>query len=257
MTTQQTTAAAEAFWRQALEGCGTSTPLPAALRATERTTAQGRQSLSIRLPSQTVSQLPAGLPSVVLAAWAAVLGRFGNQDDVLFGFRVSGDAPLAPLRLQVYPDCSIESCLSSVARLVEGISEHGVPPPDRIRDWAGLPDQSPLFETAVVLDSAPPERLPLILRVETVADELELAAHYDAARFAEGAVSNVLQSLADLLGSMARVGRDRRFGDLSFVGTGTGINCCAGTIPALRIRARSVSTNFSKNRCCVPRPPLR
>jgi amino acid adenylation domain-containing protein len=222
--TQTAVSEAEAFWRQILDGC-TVTPLPAALRAAQRTGAGGRQSLSIRLSPGTASQLQALAQSVrsdvrsaILAAWAEVLGRYGNQDDVLFGFALK-DGPLAPIRLRLDTEHTVESALNNAARLKKGVAQHGAPPASQLREWAGVAEQSPLFETAVVFDFLPREILPLIVRVSgDAAGELELAADYDAGRFAEGAVANVLDSLAALLDSMAHAGAGQRFSELSLIG---------------------------------------
>ncbi len=196
-------------------GHPTATPLPAALRPTERASQRGRQSLTIRLSGQTASRLrdvagttDSGVQAAVLAAWASVLGRYGNQDDVVFGF-AGKDAPLAPLRLQLDAERTVESWLASVAHLIESVREHGVP----------LPEQTPPFQTAMVFDSLPRDPLPLMIRVSgDDGDALQLTADFDGARFAHGAVLNVLQSLAALLDSLALSDRGQKFSELSLVG---------------------------------------
>ena len=189
-----------------LNGFTTPTPLPAGVRgAPSRRGSRRVETLVCSADATSAVQRfleREGLELVdaAAAAWGILLRCFGAQDDVAFG--VIDDSWEASVRLQIDPGQPLNSWLREVANRV---SEARRPAAGLLPNGNGQSASQPIGETAVACGSTLEEpQLPLLVEVSTSpAPALILTAHYDGARFLEGAVSNVLQSLATILESLA------------------------------------------------------
>jgi len=162
-------AAAEAFWRERLEGIAGPTPLPAA--AVEAVAERGH--VERALPQELRDGLRAfaeaqgvSLGVVLQAAWAMVLARWSGEDDVVFGATRAGRAGSVegadnlvgcmintlPVRVTVDESLSVVDWLSALHT-----RERAVRPFDQtalmdIQRWSGVGAGQPLFESLIVFD---------------------------------------------------------------------------------------------------------
>jgi amino acid adenylation domain-containing protein len=112
----------------------------------------------------------------LLAAYAALLGRFGNAGDVVIGTAVSNRYPVETesligffvntlaLRLRWQPAATFRDLQASAHRAAVGSYAHPDVPFDQIVDALQLersPCHSPLFQTLFVLQNVPPQELAL------------------------------------------------------------------------------------------------
>jgi non-ribosomal peptide synthetase component F len=88
---------AEQYWRRTLNGFTRPTPLPAAKATSSASRDGASQSAQQRLSEEQTAGLQSfarnnqlTLNSIAQAAWALLLGRYGGEQDVVFGAVVSG-----------------------------------------------------------------------------------------------------------------------------------------------------------------------
>src|SRR5207244_3594064 len=107
------------------------------------------------------------LSTLLQAAWAVLLSRYCNTEDVLFGITVSGrpyDFPeidslvgllinTLPLRVRVSPSAPIANWLPELQRAVSRVREHETDSLKQILACHDLPHNVPLFETLVVFEN--------------------------------------------------------------------------------------------------------
>jgi amino acid adenylation domain-containing protein len=170
-----------AFWRKALAGARAPTPLPGAPAASpgpEERTDAGYGERTLCIPPATTAALLAAVPGVRLntlvpAAWAFVLGRASDEDDVVFGvvrglhlmaFPGAEDiaGPLLntiPLRVRLPDDLALGDWLRAVRGAVASLLGHEHASLAQIQGWAGLPGRTPLFHTLVNYQPAPLDAL--------------------------------------------------------------------------------------------------
>jgi non-ribosomal peptide synthetase component F len=177
------------------------------------------------------------LNTVVLAAWAVLVGRYSGRDEVVFGLALAGRPPelagmesmagltinAVPVRVELPPDAPLLPWLADLhARQLE-LQRHGYAPLALLRRWCGMPKGTPLFELFVSFQSLPLHAVaaghegtlrlrqaravsgssqPLTLLVEP-GDELILTLSYDSRRFAADTVERLLRHLGNLLRGMA------------------------------------------------------
>ncbi|MFP2930364.1 amino acid adenylation domain-containing protein, partial [Pyxidicoccus sp. 3LG] len=172
---QQQLTRSESWWRQTLEGITAPTPLPAA-RATPRPGAAEGRELTLRLPSATTSTLQAfvrrhelTLNTLVQAAWALVLQRYSDEEDVVFGVTVSGrPAELPgveemvglfinslPARVRVEPGAEVVPWLRQLQTQQVELRQHEHCPLVQVQAWSQVPRGTPLFESLVVFENYP------------------------------------------------------------------------------------------------------
>ena len=175
---RQDSRAAERFWRGALKGFTTPTPLRVegfGAAASNGGGAQyGRHELNLSAEMTSALQQFARthrltLNTVVQGAWAVLLSRYSGEEDVLFGATVSGRPPelegvsrmvglfinTLPVRARIRRDAdpvewlrAHQSCLSEV-RQFEYSSLL------QIKGWSEVPAALPLFETLLVFENYP------------------------------------------------------------------------------------------------------
>jgi len=93
--------ASDTFWQAQFAG-ETPSAYPALPSASYQPCPRHREHLSVKLPRYTNSSI---LPSTILrAAWALLMARYGDSDDVLFGTTLSGrNAPISGISRMVGP----------------------------------------------------------------------------------------------------------------------------------------------------------
>ncbi|MFE4646734.1 condensation domain-containing protein, partial [Streptomyces sp. NPDC056730] len=211
---RQDTAAAREYWRGALAGFGSPTPLPVDRRRTPGHRPHAAERVRIELSAEDAGALTAmagrhrlTLNSVVQGAWALLLSRYSGEADVCFGATVSGrpaDLPgmestvgnflnTLPVRTRV-PET--ESLLDWLGRLQTEQAEarsHEHLALREVRDCAELPRGTELFESIVVFENYPGNeeaaaahglRVTDVHAVDTAGYPLDLTAYADADKLA-------------------------------------------------------------------------
>jgi amino acid adenylation domain-containing protein len=168
---QQDMAAAEGFWRQALQGFTTPTPLVID-RTLEGTIDQEERYsvLQTRLSVETTAALIAlaqrhhlTLNTLVQGAWALLLSCYSGEKDVVFGITVSGRPPdLAgvenmvgmfvnslPLRVQVPSDALLLPWLNEIRTLQIEMQQYEYSPLIEVQGWSQVPRGTPLLESVL------------------------------------------------------------------------------------------------------------
>ncbi len=241
---RQDEAAADAFWRAELAGLEAATPLPRDRPAPAVELPRFGHSARV-VPAELLARLTElcrgerlTLGSWVLAAWAALLGRWSGQGEVVLGLVSAGrpaDLPGAqevlglfinslPLRVALPPERTVLAAVRAVQdrqlaqRAYEGAAL------SRLQRLSPLGAGQPLFENLVVIENYPlgealgsqagaglqlqevrmEERTnyPLTL-MATPGERLELAITYDARRFTAAGSRALLTELVQLLSEMA------------------------------------------------------
>jgi non-ribosomal peptide synthase protein (TIGR01720 family) len=247
---QQNEGEAEAFWRGQLAGFNQPTLLvgPA---TTNPVNAQ--QTLQLNVPQQTMRALKSmarqhwlTINTLAQGAWALLLSRHCQADDVVFGATVSGRPPdisgvesivgslinNVPVRVKIDRKQSAMDWLRSLQTQQIAMQPYEYVAPATVHSWSDVPNQAALFDTLVVFQA--PTALeadlsktihvtdvkgdvstiyPFTLSVFEDDDQLRLWATYDPAKFDETAAGQVLEQLLRLFEAMA-TNIDRPVGDL-------------------------------------------
>ncbi len=170
---KQDVSAAEAFWRNELEGIDGATPL--VLEPPEQP-ASGFAEHQLTLSSEETSRLVAcarehGLrrSTIIEGAWALLLGRRAGTRDVVFGITVAG-RPMElegassvigmcintiPLRVQTGGGPAIE-WLRELQAAKKRMERHAHAPLAQLQRWSGIRPPSRLFESLVVFQNMLP-----------------------------------------------------------------------------------------------------
>ena len=239
----QDQAAAMTYWREALGGFDTPTPLPFDRRPAPEHRAESAAStgldLSIadtELVREMARQQGLTLNTLVQAAWALLLSRYGGGSDVVFGTTVSGrptELPGAedmigmfintvPTRTAVRPDERVSAFLHAVQEAQTDARRFDFVPVSRTRACSDVPEGVNLFDSMVVFENYPFDNNAVLdagLRVREVrarestnfplsarvhADEaLHLHLAYDPALFDAATVRRLAAHLARLLTGLA------------------------------------------------------
>jgi non-ribosomal peptide synthase protein (TIGR01720 family)/FkbM family methyltransferase len=233
---------AERYWRRALKGFHAPTPLGGTASAEADASEAEHQKQQVRLSADAMTALQAfarqhqlTMNTLVLAAWALVLGRHAGVNDVVFGTVVSGrpaELPgvetivgpfinTLPVRVRIEAEAELRAWLKGLQAQQAEARAHEYSPLVQVRGWSEVPPALPLFESLLTFenrpaDLAPPRErradpagirlgdvfhfnrnnFPLTI-VANPAGQLTLVATYDAARFDA-------QTIARLLGRMQR-----------------------------------------------------
>ncbi|HEX7175844.1 MAG TPA: amino acid adenylation domain-containing protein, partial [Pyrinomonadaceae bacterium] len=249
---RQPLSAAESFWRGALRGLSTPTPLwldRAPTGGLDQASRHDRQETI--LPAALTRELTSlarrnqlTLNTMIQGAWALLLGRYSGQEDVMFGATVSGrPAALAgvetilgnfintlPVRVQLNPDAVIIDWLKELQDAQAEARQYDYVTVAQIQGWSDVPRGMPLFESVVVFENYPTNsafgagaweeeaelrlseirsddliNFPLALGAEPgTASELTLRLVYDARRFDDAVVGDMLGHLRTTLEVFAR-----------------------------------------------------
>jgi amino acid adenylation domain-containing protein len=249
-------AAAEAFWRAALDGVAEPTPLGIDRAARGGDAGFGDHSLHLSVEATAALAEAARARRVTLAtlvqgAWALVLGRYAGTDDVVFGWTGSGRPEslsgaermcglfvnTLPARVRVADDASLEPWLRALQDAQLAAREHEHTPLVDVQGWTEVPRGRPLFETLLAFENFP--RLdgaaagtggltvgamrgasstgyPLTLLAHP-GERMHLRAYQDRARIPDAAARRLLGHLAAALGAIAAAPADARLGELEIL----------------------------------------
>lgn len=170
---------AEQYWRKALAGIASPTPLPAN-RSTDGAqpgAGYGMHRLAISAARTSALQAYASkeritVNTLVQGAWALLLSRYSGEEEVLFGTTVSGrsaDVPgietmlglfinTLPLRVSVSPDADLRTWLRGLLQQNAELRQYEHTSLAQIQSWSQLPRGSQLFESLLVFDNHPTDR---------------------------------------------------------------------------------------------------
>ncbi|QQP93606.1 amino acid adenylation domain-containing protein (plasmid) [Skermanella sp. TT6] len=239
-------AGAADFWRERLADAPEAI-FPAAGR--RRGAGTGMAMRSLDLPPAPAGRLAESArrhgvtqSTLVNAAWAVLLGRYGGTLDVLYGVTVSG-RPLdldgsegmvgmfintLPVRAALDPAATLADWLPAFQAGFADLAAHQDSRLVDIQSWSGRPRQQPLFEAILVYENYPvasevrasaglavgavtareQNNFPLSLYV-LPGDGLRLELMWDRARLDDGAAGALLAELAALLEALADPARER------------------------------------------------
>lgn len=174
---QQDLAHAERFWREALSGFSSPTPLPPKRRGGVRLSpAQRYAEHALSLSPAATGRLRAlarkqrlTLNTLVQGAWALLLSRYSGENEVLFGTTVSGrpagllgvEAMVGlfintlPVRVRVPRDASLLPWLQELQSQQVEREQLAFSPLVEIQGWSEVPRGVPLFESLVAFENYP------------------------------------------------------------------------------------------------------
>ena len=171
---RQDRARAERFWREALAGFDTATPLPGVLARAGEARGQGaaRRVLS---PERTQAlreqarRWGVTLSTVVQGAWGLLLSRWSGEEDVVFGGTVSGRPPelpgaeetvglfinTLPVRVRLEPEAQLGEWLGRLQREQVEAREYEYAPLADVQRWSGVQAGEGLFDSLVAFENYP------------------------------------------------------------------------------------------------------
>jgi amino acid adenylation domain-containing protein len=236
----QSRAAHDVFWGGYLKGLGETSPI--SLRSHQPAHSAGFERMDIELSKELSSRLDnlarklrVTLNTVFHSAWAILVSRYSNSEDVVFGSIVSGrsiELPgiefmkgiflnTLPVRLAVSPGSRVAEWLPEVQGNLLEIRQHEDSPLADIHRAAGLPANQELFDTILVFenyetllgkDNDPvrvaelsidaPSHYPLALLVFPD-DPLRCRVIFDSSRFSATDVEQIAECLKSTLASFA------------------------------------------------------
>lgn len=167
---------AESYWRNYLKGFKAPTQISFAKANTEQVYVQ--EMISDTLSAETSGRLyhlcvaEQFTPNtIVQLAWAILLSKFSRENDVLFGYAVSGRAGAAeldgivelvgmclnalPMRLKLSGENSIRQLLNGVQNQLEFASDYEFLSLDKIGKLGDIPKSERLFDTFVTTENLP------------------------------------------------------------------------------------------------------
>jgi amino acid adenylation domain-containing protein len=168
---RQDSAAAERYWRSVLAGFETPMTINVSCPGTavEKEPPPGEQAIVI--PGEIATGLKdfaaandVSPTTLVHAAWAILLARYGGQTDVVFGGTRSGGGlhhkdsvglfvNTLPVRARVDGDKRLGELLSELRGQWRNGRDFAFAAPVDVQSWAGLPAGAPLYETIVVTEN--------------------------------------------------------------------------------------------------------
>ncbi|SDR46994.1 non-ribosomal peptide synthetase [Pseudovibrio sp. Tun.PSC04-5.I4] len=173
---QQDQQASEAYWRSALSGLLEPTRLGVGNSA-KPTDQSVRQVIHSHRLTRTLTQAlqdfarrnRVTLNTVFQAAWALLLSRHSETNDIVFGATTSGRPPelrgvedivgmfinTLPVRVRINPDCALVDWLHQLQIEQTERLEHQYSPLVDIHNWSDIPQSSPLFEVLYVFENFP------------------------------------------------------------------------------------------------------
>ncbi|WP_164018189.1 non-ribosomal peptide synthetase [Pyxidicoccus trucidator] len=172
------TEADDAFWRSALQGFSSPTPLPADTHVTPPEGQHAAQHmLEVALTVEQSNALQAfarqhqlTLSTLMMAAWGFVLGRHSGEQDVVFGNTVAGRPPELPgaeamvgLLINTLPvriplpagTTPVATWLQALQTQYQQSRNHEHTPLVHIQSLAPVPRGTPLFESLLVFENYP------------------------------------------------------------------------------------------------------
>ena len=225
---------AEQFWRTRFDGFKQLHRLP--MKQSTETTASQYKRDELRLSRDLTGSLLAlskerqvTLNTLVQAAWALLLGRYCETDDVVFGATVSGrPADLKgvenmvglfintlPVRVQLADDSPVADWLREIQRHQVEMREYEYSSLVDVQSWSGISRGEPLFESILIFqnypleDSLNRESTAILVKdarfieltnygfglTATPGDELHLAVQFDATRYDDSLGTRIVGDL--------------------------------------------------------------
>ncbi|HEX4722802.1 MAG TPA: amino acid adenylation domain-containing protein [Pseudonocardiaceae bacterium] len=229
----QDTEAATAYWRRALDGVETTTPLPYDRTPIEAHRTESAESVALDLPAAALRDIAghSGLTinTLVQGAWAILLSRQGGGHDIVFGTAVSGrpaDLPgvesmigmfvnTVPTRVDVDGSATVVAWLRALQAEQTEARRFDHVPLSELRASTGLPS---LFDSMIAFENYPVDEAALtgsgvrVVRVDGmdttnfplsarafVGDELHIDLCYDPALFDRATIRALAEHLRTLL----------------------------------------------------------
>jgi amino acid adenylation domain-containing protein len=173
---QQDLAQAEKFWRQTLRVFTTPTALNIDHAYGSPSGKAGYAEQTMRLSAAETAVLQAlaqqnhlSVNTLLQGAWAMLLSRYSNQEDVVFGATVAGrPADLAgiesmiglfintlPVRVQVSPEALLLPWLQELQSQQVEARQYEHSPLVQVQGWSDVPRGLPLFESLLVFENYP------------------------------------------------------------------------------------------------------
>jgi aryl carrier-like protein len=170
---------AQVYWKEALKGFTTPTPLgldnamPSRSQSSpEATTREATRTLPAELRSaldKLVRTRHLTLSTLIQGAWALLLSRYSGQSDVLFGVTVSGRPPelagvesmvgmfinVLPVRVAVTEESDLAGWLRDLQATMVERRRYEAIPISQIQMWSELPPGIPLFESILIVQNLP------------------------------------------------------------------------------------------------------
>jgi len=245
---KQDMAEAESFWKTSLAGFSEPTPLPGAAPEPEQSTeARAFGKIRVRLTADETEALESftrrqrvTVNTLVQGAWALVLGRYADTDDVMFGVTVSGRPPelpgaddlvgilinTLPNRVGLPSQTRTGDWLRALQASQVAQRRFEYSPLYEVQKWCEVPRGQSLFESAMVFANYPSEQsleknegdlrisdahsfesmaYPLTLHLSLQAfpeKHLEMDFFFDELRFRREAVKELMDRYRFLLGQM-------------------------------------------------------
>ena len=238
---RQDMAAAQRWWRDRLAGVTAPTTLgidrPAATAGVHYAEHDAAVPVELAELERFARHHKLTVNTLVQGAWALLLARYADSDDVVFGVTVAGrpaELPevertvglfinTLPLRLAVPPRQTVADWLHAVQARQTELIEHQYSPLSEVQRCSELPAGTPLFDSIVAFENYPAEmaaaaditrtiritevrpvertNYPLTLQVALGA-ALSLRLIYDADRFAADAIARMVGHFTRLLGGL-------------------------------------------------------
>ncbi|MFE3648649.1 amino acid adenylation domain-containing protein [Streptomyces sp. NPDC059152] len=237
-------AAAETYWRAALAGRRSPTPLPydRPRTATHRTASDATRTLRLSAVEtarlgEVAKRAGVTLNTVLQGLWALLLARYGGERDVLFGATVAGRPDelagaesviglfinTLPVRIEVDPDADLATWLRRVQDEQAEARAHEQVSLAQVQGWAPERSGGALFDSVLAFENFPADvgvagryglRLDAIEAGNTsnyplsaivyAGDELSVVLVHDTALFDPGTVERLAGHLRTLLTETAR-----------------------------------------------------
>lgn len=174
LSQDQTTA--EQYWRKAMAGITSTTPLPTDRSSDDSQSHAGYGTHRLTISAARTSALQEyasreriTVNTLVQGAWALLLSRYSGEEDVLFGTTVAGrsaDVPgietmlglfinTLPLRITVSPNAVPQTWLRGLLQQNAELRQYEYTSLAQIQRWSQLPRGSRLFESLLVFDNHP------------------------------------------------------------------------------------------------------
>jgi len=176
---QQDLSKAEKFWRQALNGIQSPTPLISLKVDISPDRKEEYDEQQINLSAETTAALQAlarqhqlTLNTVVQGAWALLLSRYSGESDVVYGNTVSG-RPVdlvgaesmvglfintLPVRATIDGEQSLLTWLQQLQTQLVEMRQYEYSPLVEVQGWSEVPRGVPLFESLMVFENYPVDR---------------------------------------------------------------------------------------------------
>ena len=202
---QQDQQQAQNYWQKELEGWQGCTPLPLTFKgkdvdslAVDNNLNYGEQTLELdQVLSEQLHRFIRDqritLNTLAQAAWACVLQRHSNTDDVLFGATTHGRPPqldgseqmvglfinTLPLRVQLDSEQSAADLLQQLQQQNSDMRQFDYIPPAQLRQWCQTESNDQLFQSILVFENFPVDKA---LADASIADNTLQAELYDTSK---------------------------------------------------------------------------